>query len=123
MTSSQQSVHQPPSARRDPTVTTLHGQSLPDDYAWLKEKSSPEVIAYLEQENAYTRAVMQPTEDLQANLYAEMVSHIKESDVSVPFLDRQYWYYSRTEQGCAVPHLLSQAGFARRQRTDHAGRE
>ena len=110
MTSSQQSVHQPPSARRDPTVTTLHGQSLPDDYAWLKEKSSPEVIAYLEQENAYTRAVMQPTEDLQAKLYAEMVSHIKESDVSVPFRDRQYWYYSRTEQGAQYPIYCRKLG-------------
>ena len=103
MTSTQQSVHQAPSARRNPTVTTIHGQSLPDDYAWLREKTSPEVIAYLEQENAYTRAVMEPTEDLQAKLYAEMLSHIKESDVSVPFRDRHYWYYSRTEQGAQYP--------------------
>jgi oligopeptidase B len=99
----QQSVVQPPLARRQPTVTTIHGYELADDYAWLREKDSPEVIAWLEQENAYTRAVMQPTEELQAKLYAEMISHIKETDVSVPFRYRDYLYYSRTEQGKQYP--------------------
>src|ERR1700756_5117035 len=70
MTSS--TVIQPPIARRQETVTTIHGHRLADDYAWLREKTSPEVIAFLEQENAYTRAVMKPTEELQARLYKEM---------------------------------------------------
>ena len=99
----QQSILQPPSARKQPTVTTIHGRALADDYAWLREKESPEVIAFLEQENAYTRAVMKPTEPLQAELYAEMISHIKETDVSVPFRYRGYFYYSRTEQGAQYP--------------------
>src|SRR6201996_2514640 len=94
---------QPPTARRQETVTTLHGHRLADDYAWLREKESPEVIAFLERENAYTRAVMKPTEELQAKLYAEMLSHIKETDVSVPFRDRDFFYYSRTEQGAQYP--------------------
>ncbi len=93
----------PPVARRDETVTTLHGHQLVDEYAWLREKTSPEVIAFLEQENAYTRAVMKPTEELQGRLYTEMLSHIKESDVSVPFRDKQHYYYSRTEQGAQYP--------------------
>ena len=101
MTSS--TVAQPPIARRQPTVNTFHGQRLTDDYAWLREKTSPEVIAFLEQENAYTRAVMKPTEELQAKLYGEMLSHIKETDVSVPFRDKDYFYYSRTEQGAQYP--------------------
>jgi oligopeptidase B len=101
MTSS--TVAQPPIARRQPTVNTFHGQGLADDYAWLREKTSPEVIAFLEQENAYTKAVMKPTEELQAKLYAEMLSHIKETDVSVPFRDKDYFYYSRTEQGAQYP--------------------
>jgi oligopeptidase B len=94
---------QPPTARRQQTVNTYHGHPLTDDYAWLREKTSPEVIGFLEQENAYTRAVMKPTEELQARLYDEMLSHIKETDVSVPFRDKNYFYYSRTEQGSQYP--------------------
>jgi oligopeptidase B len=94
---------QPPIARREQTVNTYHGRRLTDDYAWLREKTSPEVIAFLDQENAYTRAVMKPTEELQAKLYGEMLSHIKETDVSVPFRDKDYFYYSRTEQGAQYP--------------------
>ena len=94
---------QPPAARRQETVTTLHGHRLIDEYAWLREKTSPEVLAFLEEENAYTRAVMKPTEALQEKLYAEMISHIKESDVSVPFRDGDFFYYSRTEQGAQYP--------------------
>ena len=93
----------PPIARRQETIHTIHGHRLADDYAWLREKTSPEVIAFLEQENAYTRAVMKPTEELQATLYKEMISHIKETDVSVPFRDGAYFYYSRTEQGAQYP--------------------
>jgi oligopeptidase B len=93
----------PPIARRQETTHTIHGRRLADDYAWLREKTSPEVIAFLEQENAYTRAVMKPTEELQATLYKEMISHIKETDVSVPFRAGAWFYYSRTEQGAQYP--------------------
>ncbi len=93
----------PPIARVKRTETTLHNHTLVDDYAWLREKTSPEVIAYLEAENAYTDAVMQPTEALQKTLYDEMVSHIKETDESVPSRDGGYFYYSRTEQARQYP--------------------
>jgi oligopeptidase B len=96
-------VASPPIARRQETIHNIHGRQLVDDYAWLREKTSPEVITFLEQENAYTRAVMKPTEELQAALYKEMVSHIKETDVSVPFRAGAYFYYSRTEQGAQYP--------------------
>jgi oligopeptidase B len=92
-----------PAARRERTATTLHGQTLVDDYAWLRKKTSPEVVAYLEAENAYSAAWMNGTETLQKDLYDEMVSHIKETDVSVPFPDHDYMYYSRTEQGKQYP--------------------
>ncbi len=88
----------PPAARVDLTETTLHNHTLTDAYAWLREKSSSEVLEYLAAENAYTDAVMKPTEELQKTLYEEMVSHIKETDESVPFRDGEYFYYSRTEQ-------------------------
>ena len=74
----------PPVAPRRPAPTTIHGRTLPDDYAWLREKSSPEVLEYLSAENAYTDSAMAPTADLQQQLYAEMLSHIKETDESVP---------------------------------------
>ena len=103
MTSTHPKVVLPPVARRQETVVTLHGHRLADDYAWLREKSSPEVISFLEQENAYTDAVMQPTQELQSQLYAEMISHIKETDVSVPYRYKGYYYYARTEQGAQYP--------------------
>jgi len=88
----------PPVARVEPTETTIHNKTLVDNYAGLRQKSNPEVIAYLDAENAYTDAVMKPTEALQKTLYDEMVSHIKETDESVPFREGEYSYYSRTEQ-------------------------
>jgi oligopeptidase B len=92
-----------PVARVEPTETTIHNHTLVDNYAWLRQKDSPEVIAYLEAENAYTEAVMKPTEALQKTLYEEMVSHIKETDESVPFREGEYFYYSRTEQARQYP--------------------
>jgi oligopeptidase B len=98
-----QSSVTPPVARQDPTPTTLHGQTLEDDYRWMRDKSSAEVVAHLEAENAYTLSVMAPTEELQAKLYAEMLSHIKETDVSVPYLQRGWFYYVRTVEGSQYP--------------------
>ncbi len=100
----------PPIARVDRKETTLHDHTLVDDYAWLREKTSPEVIAYLEAENAYTDAVMKPTESLQKALYEEMVSHIKETDESVPFREGEWFYYSRTEQGRQYPIYCRKKG-------------
>ncbi|HTV81926.1 MAG TPA: S9 family peptidase [Acidobacteriaceae bacterium] len=98
MVSEQTSV-KPPVAERKHAERVVHGHKLVDDYAWLREKEDPGVAAYLEAENAYTAAAMAGTEELQKQLYAEMLSHIQETDVSVPFRDREYWYYSRTEEG------------------------
>jgi oligopeptidase B len=94
-----QTAVQPPIARRDPTPTTLHGVTLEDDYRWMRDKSSPELLAYLEAENAYTAAEMAPTTDLQAKLYAEMLSHIKETDESVPYRLGDWFYSTRTVEG------------------------
>ena len=70
------------------------------------------MIAFLEQENSYTHAVMKPTEELQGKLYGEMISHIKETDISVPFRDGGYYYYTRTEQGAQYPIYCRKAGSA-----------
>ena len=89
----------PPIARKQPKETHLHGVTLTDDYAWLRDKESPEVTAYLEAENAYAEAAMAPLKNLREDLYQEMLSHVKQSDVSVPFPDGAWWYYTRTEEG------------------------
>jgi oligopeptidase B len=94
---------QPPAARREPTPTTLHGITLQDDYRWMRDKDSHEVISYLEAENAYTASVMAPTTDLQAKLYAEMLSHIKETDESVPYRMGAWFYSTRTVEGSQYP--------------------
>ncbi|HEX3470082.1 MAG TPA: S9 family peptidase [Silvibacterium sp.] len=102
----------PPIAPTRRTETTLHGHTLVDDYAWLRERENPEVISYLEAENAYTNSVLEPMVELQKTLYTEMVSHIKETDVSVPFRDGEYWYYSRTEEGAQYPIYCRKTGSA-----------
>ena len=93
----------PPLAEAKHTENSLHGHTLVDDYAWLRDKESQETLAYLTAENDYTAAVMEPTKDLQETLYREMLSHIKETDVSVPYRDGDYWYYTRTEEGQQYP--------------------
>jgi oligopeptidase B len=89
----------PPIARKNRTETRLHGTVLADDYAWLRDKENPEVTAYLEAENAYAEAAMAPLAELREDLYREMLSHVKQTDVSVPFRDGEWWYYTRTEEG------------------------
>lgn len=77
----------------------LHGDRRVDHYAWLRNKESPEVIAYLEAENAYTDALMKPTEGFQGKLYQEMLGRILQTDLSVPYRLRGYHYFTRTEEG------------------------
>jgi oligopeptidase B len=89
----------PPQAKKLPHDTTTHGNVLKDDYFWLREKSNPEVRAYLDAENAYTDQMMAHTKQLQEQLYKELLSHVKETDQSAPFPEGEYFYYRRTEQG------------------------
>ncbi len=89
----------PPVARKEHKETTMYGVTLVDDYAWMRDKENPDVTAYLEAENAYAEAVTAPLAGLRDELYSEMLSHVKQTDVSVPYRDGLYWYYSRTEEG------------------------
>jgi oligopeptidase B len=100
----------PPVAPVVARVDTLHGDVRVDNYFWLREKTNPKVIAYLESENAYTLAAMKHTDVLQDKLYQEMLSRIKETDLSVPFRENGYWYYSRTEKGKNYPILCRKLG-------------
>jgi oligopeptidase B len=93
------SLLSPPTARKHPTQTRVHGVTLVDDYAWLREKENPEVTAYLEAENAYAEAELAPLRELRDELYQEMLSHVKQTDVSVSYRDGGWWYYTRTVEG------------------------
>jgi oligopeptidase B len=100
----------PPIATRRPHTTTLHGTTLTDDFAWLRDKHSPEVTAYLTAENAYTAAAMAGTEPLQQQLYDEILSHIQEDDESVPYRIGDWLYWTRTRKGLQyVTHLRKSA--------------
>ncbi|MFB3815053.1 MAG: S9 family peptidase [Terriglobales bacterium] len=103
-------VPKPPVAKKELKITEVHGRKLQDEYFWLRDKSNPEVRAYLEAENAYTDAVTRPAEPLQARLYDEMLSRIKETDVQVPFKQGEYFYYSRTEKGKQYPIYCRKKG-------------
>jgi oligopeptidase B len=96
---SEGAILKPPVARREPVEHVLHGDRRVDHYAWLRRKEDPEVIAYLEAENAYTDAILKPTEPFQEKLYQEMLGRIQQTDLTVPYRLRGYLYYSRTEEG------------------------
>ena len=89
----------PPLARREPVEAILHDDRRVDHYAWLRNKESAEVIDYLKAENAYTDAVLLPTEALQEKLYQEMLGRILQTDLSVPYRLRGYRYFTRTIEG------------------------
>ena len=101
---------QPPLAPRKPKAMTKFGDRRVDDYYWLREKDNPEVIAYLEAENGYARAAMRPLERFGERLYREMLARIKETDESVPYRYRGYWYYSREVEGSQYPIYCRRKG-------------
>jgi oligopeptidase B len=84
-------------------LDTVHGDIRVDNYYWLRQKDDPAVLDYLRAENEYTSAMMRDTESLQDSLYREMLSRIKETDLSVPTRLDDYYYYSRTEEGMEYP--------------------
>ena len=94
-----QATLSPPGAPERPTVLEAQGDKRVDPHYWLREKQNPEVIAYLEAENAYTDGVMAPTADLQEKLYGEIVGRIQETDTSAPVFYKGWWTYTRTIEG------------------------
>ncbi len=100
----------PPVAEKRPTELITHGETRIDNYYWLRERENPEVIAYLNEENAYREAVMKETEALQENLYEEIVGRIKQDDQSVPYLKNGYYYYTRYEEGKEYPIYCRKPG-------------
>ena len=99
----------PPVAKKEPKVLKIHGYEITDNYAWLRDrndKKNPEIISYLEAENAYTESFMGQHKGFVDNLYKEMLGRIKQTDLSVPYRLGEYWYFSRTEEGKQYPTFL-----------------
>ena len=99
-----------PMAKKVPKDVTVQGDKRIDDYFWLREKNNPDVLSYLEAENAYTDAYMKPTAAFQEALYKEMLGRIKQTDLAVPYKLGDYWYYSRTEEGKQYPIYARKKG-------------
>ena len=89
----------PPLAKRVPVERDLHGEVVVDDYAWLRGRDDPEVIAYLEAENAHTEAFLERLRDLREQLFQEIKGHVQETDESAPVPKDGWEYYLRTIEG------------------------
>ncbi|MFL9834695.1 S9 family peptidase [Chryseobacterium terrae] len=92
-----------PKAKKIEKVLEIHGDRRIDNYFWMNEKENPEVIKYLEEENAYADFVMKDSEELQETLYEEMKARYKKDDESLPYFFNEYWYIVRYEEGKEYP--------------------
>ena len=110
----------PPVAKLNPVVHERHGDRIEDPYAWMKDPRwqevmrdpeilDPEIRAYLEAENAFTKETLAATEALQETLFTEIKARIKEDDSSVPDPDGPYAYYRRFETGGQHPVFCRRA--------------
>lgn len=93
----------PPKADKVPHQTTVHGVVLEDDYFWLRQRDNPKVMSLLKAERAYCDHAMAHTAQRQATLYDEMLERIEQTDMSVPYREGSYTYYTRTEEGKPYP--------------------
>ena len=93
----------PPKAAIRPHEMTMHGHTRIDNYYWLNQRENPEVLAYLDAENKYAKACLKHTEPLQEQLFNEMTGRIKQDDNSVPIKIRDYYHYTRYEEGKEYP--------------------
>jgi len=99
-----------PLAAVRPHRLEAHGHVRTDEYYWLRERDNPEVIRYLEAENAYTNSVMAPTEALQERLFEEIKGRVRQNDQSVPYRQGGYFYYTRLVEGKNYPIYARKRG-------------
>jgi len=101
---------EPPVAEIIPEELTIHDHTRIDNYYWLNQRENPKVIAYLEAENAYKDAVLKHTKSLQERLYDEILGRIKKTDMSVPYKESGYYYYTRYEEESEYPIYCRKKG-------------
>jgi oligopeptidase B len=107
---SRKSESNPPIAEKIEQQLIMHGDTRIDFYYWMRDRENPDVIAYLNAENAYLEAKMSHTKDLQEKIFQEMVGRIKQDESSAPFFDDGYYYYSRFEEGGEYPLFCRREG-------------
>jgi oligopeptidase B len=98
-----QNLSNPPIAKEKDQLLEIHHDVRIDPYYWLNKPDDPEVIDYLNAENAYTEQVLAPVKELQDTLFSEMKNRIKEDDSSVPYFNGRDWYYQKYIQGGEYP--------------------
>ncbi len=89
----------PPVAPQRPQILEAHGDRRVDPYYWMRDRQDPEVMAYLQAENAHAEAVMATSAELQERLYREVVGRVQETDTSAPTFYKGWWTYTRTVEG------------------------
>ncbi len=99
---------QPPVAKKESKMLTIHGDSREDPYYWLNDREDPEVIQYLTEENQYREQMMSHLTDYQNKLFHEIIGRIKQTDISVPYLFNGYYYSTRFDEGKEYPVYLRQ---------------
>jgi len=100
----------PPVAKKIPHELEIHGDVRIDEYYWLRERDNPEVLAYLDAENAYTANVMAHTQGLQEKLFQELKGRTEPDEESVPYKYGDYYYYHRYEKGRDYPIYCRKKG-------------
>ncbi|MBF4505665.1 S9 family peptidase [Flavobacterium sp. JLP] len=99
-----------PKAKEIPKSLKKHKEIRVDNYFWLNDRENPEVIDYLNKENAYYESMTSSTKGLQESLYEEMKGRIKEDDSSVPYFYNGYFYITRFETGQDYPIFARKKG-------------
>jgi len=89
----------PPIAKRVDTRREHHGDVFVDPYEWLRDKANPDVVSYLEAENAYTDEQTAHLAPLRQRIFDEIKARTKETDLSVPTRRGDWWYYGRSFEG------------------------
>ena len=105
-----QPAPKPPVAKQVPHPIEAHGDVRVDEYYWLRERSEPEVLAYLEAENAYTDTMLAGTATLRDELFQELKSRVQPDDSTVPALSRGYYYFERFDEGLEYPIYCRRSG-------------
>ena len=108
--SSDEKTASAPVAQQRPVTLELHGDTRVDNYYWLRERENPEVISYLEAENAHTEKSLEPFNGVQGILYDEMKARIKQDDETAPYRLGDYYYYARYEEGNEYPIYARKKG-------------
>lgn len=103
ITIARKTVYSAPMAPQKPHVEVRFGEKIHDDYFWLRNKLDQDVTTYLRAENEHTRRETEALQPFVAKLYGEMLSRLKQTDLSVPVRRGDYLYYSRTEEGKQYP--------------------